>query len=158
MDAVLQVQSIRATDFEVVDLTPRLTGLSVTSGPTAGGTSVTITGRNFSGAAGNCTSCSARRGAGHHPVGHAARRRRPGPRGRHRGRPVQSGTMRTDTDGNSVFFGYGTSPVVAADKFAFGTPPTTADDAFSVLHDQTLTVAAAIGLLINDVSNPAGTA
>ena len=52
MDSVLQVQQIPATQFEVVDLTPVVTSLSVTSGPTVGGTSVTISGQNFSGAAG----------------------------------------------------------------------------------------------------------
>src|SRR5262249_41495606 len=52
MSNVLQVQSIKATDFEVVDLTPRVTGMSAPTGPAGGGTSVTVTGQNFSGAAG----------------------------------------------------------------------------------------------------------
>src|SRR5207253_1684509 len=53
MSAMLMIQqSMRATDFEVVDLTPQVSGLGVTSGSPAGGTSVTISGRNFSGAAG----------------------------------------------------------------------------------------------------------
>jgi hypothetical protein len=40
------------SDFEAVDLTPVVSGLSVTSGPTAGGTVVTVSGLNFSGGAG----------------------------------------------------------------------------------------------------------
>jgi hypothetical protein len=38
--------------FEAVDLTPRVTDVSPSTGPTAGGTDVTITGLNFSGGAG----------------------------------------------------------------------------------------------------------
>jgi hypothetical protein len=157
MDAIKAVSAIKATDFDVVDLAPRLTALSVTSGKTVGGTPVTITGRNFGGAAGNInvlfgdvavpatvlSDTQLAVIAPAHTAGVVDVR-------------VQSGSMRTDTDGNSVFFGYGTSPVVPADKFAFGTPPTTAADALSVLHDHTLTVAATRGLLINDVSSPAG--
>ncbi|HKB01855.1 MAG TPA: IPT/TIG domain-containing protein [Gemmataceae bacterium] len=52
MDAFLQVMSMRANDFEVVDLTPRVTGLCVHNGWTAGGTTVTISGYNFGRAAG----------------------------------------------------------------------------------------------------------
>src|SRR5207249_5763101 len=52
MDAMLRLGAIKATDFEVVDLTPVVTGLGAGGGPAGGGSSVTITGRNFSGAAG----------------------------------------------------------------------------------------------------------
>jgi hypothetical protein len=44
------LKSLLFTNFEVVDLSPAVTGLSPTQG--VAGTSVTITGRNFSGAAG----------------------------------------------------------------------------------------------------------
>ncbi|MBM4070765.1 MAG: hypothetical protein FJ271_17695 [Planctomycetes bacterium] len=44
------LKSLRYSDFEVVDLTPIVTGLSVHSG--AAGTQVTVIGQNFSGAAG----------------------------------------------------------------------------------------------------------
>jgi hypothetical protein len=47
------LKSIRTTDFEVVTLPPMVSRVSPNSGPTAGGTSVVITGRDFSGAAGN---------------------------------------------------------------------------------------------------------
>src|SRR5262249_32942333 len=72
---------------------------------------------------------------------------------------VQSGTTRTNIDGINVFFGYGTSPIVAADQFTFGSsttnPPTANPDSYSILHDKTLNVAAA-GVLANDTSNPPG--
>jgi IPT/TIG domain len=43
---------IPGSDFEAVDLTPIVTGLSSTSGPAAAGNTITISGRNFSGGAG----------------------------------------------------------------------------------------------------------
>jgi hypothetical protein len=43
---------VLGSDFEAVDLTPAVSGLSASSGLTAGGTSLTITGLNFSGGAG----------------------------------------------------------------------------------------------------------
>jgi Immunoglobulin I-set domain len=45
------LDSIPTTDFEAVDLTPRVTGLSASSG--SAGSTITITGVNFSGAAGH---------------------------------------------------------------------------------------------------------
>ena len=161
MSSVLQVQSIKATDFEVVDLSPRVTSLNVSTGSTGGGTSVTISGYNFGGAAGqlhvlfgtaeatSVTVLSDSQVVAVSPA-HAA--------GTVDIR-VQSGTTKTDIDGGSVFFGYGTSPVIAADQFTFGgsttNPPTANPDSYSILHDKTLNVAAA-GVLANDTSNPAG--
>ncbi|HKB01684.1 MAG TPA: Ig-like domain-containing protein, partial [Gemmataceae bacterium] len=69
---------------------------------------------------------------------------------------VVSGAMRPDTDGNQVFFGYGTSPSTTAGKFAFGTLPTANADAYTVRHDRALSVGAAAGVRANDTSNPAG--
>jgi hypothetical protein len=45
------LRRLRVTDFEVVNLTPVVTGLSTTTGPA--GTTLTVIGQNFSGAAGN---------------------------------------------------------------------------------------------------------
>ncbi|HKB01854.1 MAG TPA: Ig-like domain-containing protein, partial [Gemmataceae bacterium] len=162
MAAVRQVQSLRATDFEVVDLTPRVTGLSIHSGSTAGGTAVIISGYNFGGAAGqlhvrfgnvDATSVTILSDtqlvavAPAHAAGTVDVQ-------------VVSGSMRPDTDGNQVFFGYGTSPTSAGDLFTFeepglAAPPTANADAYFVLHDKILSVAAA-GVLANDASNPAG--
>jgi hypothetical protein len=127
MSSVLQVQQIRATDLEVVDLTPVVTGLSVASGLTGGGTSITISGHNFGGAAGQlhvlfggveATSVVVVSDsvlvavAPPHAAGAVDVR-------------VQSGTVRTDAGGSPVFFGYGTSAVNATDLFSFLTlsPP-----------------------------------
>ncbi|OWK46680.1 IPT/TIG domain-containing protein [Fimbriiglobus ruber] len=137
MDSMLQLQSaIHASDFEVVDLTPIVTGLNVAAGSPSGGTTLTITGQNFSGASGNLhvlfggteatsftivsdtqiTVTTPAHAAGLVDV------------------QVQSGSDQTDSDGNSVFFGYGTSATSTADQFTFtntvppssppGVPPT----------------------------------
>jgi VCBS repeat-containing protein len=158
MDDVLQLRAIKATDFDVVDLTPRVTGLSRTSGDAAGGTPVTISGMNFSGAAGQLhvffgtveatsvqivSDTQLLATAPVHTVGTVDVR-------------VQSGTDRLNTDGQLVFFGYGTSATSAADKFAFGNLPVAANDVYSVLHDHTLTIGATAGVLANDASNPVG--
>src|SRR5262249_11482335 len=50
-DSVHGLKSLLFSDFEVVDLTPVVNGLSVTSG--AAGATVTVIGQNFSGAAGH---------------------------------------------------------------------------------------------------------
>jgi Calx-beta domain/IPT/TIG domain len=50
-DSTHGLKSLPFDDFEVVDLTPRVTGLSVSNGPA--GSTVTIIGQNFSGAAGH---------------------------------------------------------------------------------------------------------
>jgi phosphatidylethanolamine-binding protein (PEBP) family uncharacterized protein len=52
-DTAHGLKSLLFTNFEVVDLSPAVTSLSSTQG--VAGTSVTITGRNFSGAAGRLT-------------------------------------------------------------------------------------------------------
>src|SRR5262249_19645132 len=128
MEAMLKIQSaIHANDFEVVDLTPVVTGLSATSGPTGGGTSVTITGKNFSGAAGRLSVLFGITPASSitilsdtqvvavapaHAAGTVDVR-------------VQSGTTVPDSNGGNIFFGYGTSATAAADQFTFGSsvPP-----------------------------------
>ncbi len=51
-DDLHDLGQILGSNFEAVDLSPRLTTLGQTSGSTAGGTAVTINGLNFSGAAG----------------------------------------------------------------------------------------------------------
>lgn len=50
-DSVHGLKSLRSGDFELLDLTPRVTGLSVSSA--APGATLTVTGQNFSGAAGH---------------------------------------------------------------------------------------------------------
>jgi hypothetical protein len=51
MNDVLGLRQLTAADFQVVDLTPQVTGLSATTGPA--GTTITVVGQNFSGSAGH---------------------------------------------------------------------------------------------------------
>jgi hypothetical protein len=121
MDAMLQLRAIKATDFEVVDLTPVVTGLDVSTGPTGGGSGVVVSGHNFSGAAGRLhvlfggveaasitilSDSQVFAVAPPHAAGAVDVQ-------------VQSGTATTDADGNPVFFGYGTSAVTPTDQFTF---------------------------------------
>jgi hypothetical protein len=122
---------LRASNFDVVNLAPIVTSLSVTDA-SPGGT-LTITGQNFSGAAGNLfvffgttavgpvnvlsdsnISVTVPSGSGNVNV------------------TVQSGTNETDTvsdspsaNVNAPIFGYGISVLSAADKFTFLAPEPT---------------------------------
>jgi hypothetical protein len=164
MDEVLQVQSIRATDFEVVDMTPVVTGLSASSGSTGGGTVVTITGKNFGGSAGSLAVLFGTTPATSVTILSDTQVRAVAPA--HAAGTVdvfvRSGSMQPNTNGQQVFFGYGTSAASAASKFTYDTGgqtptnPTAAADSYSVVHDRVLTVSAGSGVLANDTSNPAG--
>jgi hypothetical protein len=121
-DSLHGLKSLTFSDFELVDLTPVVTGLSTSTGAT--GASVTVTGQNFSGAAGHlqvffgstpATSVTivddshvvavASSGSGTIDV------------------RVQSGlNAGADTENyKSPIFGYGISAVTPADQFTFGT-------------------------------------
>src|SRR5262249_57224786 len=127
-------KSVHFGDFEVVGLTPAVTGLSTASGPA--GTSVTVTGRNFSGAAGrlqvlfgNTPATSVTVVDDGHVVAVA-----PTGTGTVDVR-VQSG-LTTGADSQnyrSPIFGYGISSVVLNGRFTYGTtnnaPPTVATPA-----------------------------
>ena len=127
MSAVLQIQLLRASDFEVVDLTPVVSSLSATFGSPVGGTPVIVNGKNFSGAAGRLhvffgnaeassvtilSDSQVRVVTPAHAVGTVDVN-------------VQSGQTVTNLNGNPEFFGYGTSTTSAADQFTFSTssPP-----------------------------------
>lgn len=123
---------LKAGDFQVVNLAPVVTGLSASTG--SAGQAITITGRNFSGAAGNLsvffnttratsvsvlsdTQISVVVPAGSGTVAIT----------------VQSGKNQTDNisdspnaNVNAPIFGYGISAKTAADQFTYQTaPPTT---------------------------------
>jgi hypothetical protein len=124
MNDVLGLAGLNAGDFEVVNLAPVVTGLSVSSG--SAGNSVTVTGQNFSGSAGHLTVffgstpatsvtyvddshliVAVPNGSGTVNV------------------TVQSGVNATDPNNpsdnvNNPVFGYGTSVIVAADQFTYG--------------------------------------
>jgi hypothetical protein len=123
MNDVLGLSALHASDFEVVDLTPQVTGLSAASG--VAGNTVTVIGQNFSGAAGHlsvlfggvpATSVTyvddAHITAGV-PAGSGTVHVQ-----------VQSGITATDPNNpndnvTKPIFGYGTSATSAADQFAF---------------------------------------
>ncbi len=119
------LKSLTFSDFEVVDLTPAVTGLSATSGPS--GITVTIAGRNFSGASGHLQVLFGSTPAtfvnivddGHVtavvPAGTGSVDVR-----------VISGVSDPGDQSNitSPFFGYGESAVSTADRFAYAATQT----------------------------------
>jgi hypothetical protein len=124
-DSTHGLKSLHFSNFEVVDLTPQVTGLSVSNG--GAGTSVTITGRNFSGAAGHLQVLFGSAAAtsvtvldDNHVVAAA-----PAGSGTVDVR-VQSGTTiaPNSENVNNTIFGYGLSSAVAADRFTYGTTST----------------------------------
>jgi hypothetical protein len=133
-DSTRGLKSLHFSDFEVVDLTPAVTGLSAASG--SAGDTITVTGRNFSGAAGRLQVLFGSTVAtnvtliddGHLtvvvPPGSGAVDVR-----------VQSGVTTPSNPSNykNPIFGYGISPITTADRFSYGgavnQPPTVAQAA-----------------------------
>lgn len=120
-DTLQGLKSLHFSDFEVVDLTPTVTSLSTSSGPA--GTSVTVTGQNFGGAAGHLqvlfgttpatsvTLVDANHVVAVAPLGTGTVDVR-----------VQSGVT-TSSDPQNIknpIFGYGTSALTTGDRFTFG--------------------------------------
>jgi hypothetical protein len=131
-DSVHGLKSLTFSDFEVVDLTPVVTGLSESSG--SAGDTVTITGQNFSGAAGHLSVLFGGTPATGVTVlddGHVTATV-PAGSGTVDVR-VQSGVADPGDSSNikSPVFGYGTSATTSADQFTYGggtgdQPPTVA--------------------------------
>jgi plastocyanin len=134
-DSLHGLKSLTFSDFEVVSLTPVVTGLSASGG--SAGQAVTITGQNFSGAAGHLQVLFGNTPASNVTVvddGHVTATV-----------PAGSGTVDVrvqsgvadpnDSENiNSPVFGYGTSAVSSADRFSYGgssgnAPPTVATPA-----------------------------
>jgi plastocyanin len=134
-DSTHGLKSLHFSDFEVVSLAPVVTGLSATSG--AAGQTVTVTGQNFSGAAGRLQVNFGNTPATNVTVlddGHVTATV-----------PAGSGTVDVRVQSgvsdpndsqniNSPVFGYGTSAVSSADRFSYGStggnaPPTVATPA-----------------------------
>src|SRR5207245_8959437 len=109
------------------DLSPRVTGLGGGSGPLSGGRSVTISVRNFAGAAARMHVLFGTNEAASFTIVSDSRIVAVAPA--HTAGTVdvrvQSGQSETVGDGAQVFFGYGTSPNTAADDFTFSSssPP-----------------------------------
>ena len=122
---------LRASNFDVINLTPIVTGLSVTDAPP--GSVLTITGQNFSGAAGNLSVFFGATAVGPVNVLSDSNISVTIPSGSGNVNvTVQSGTNETDmvsdspnANVNAPIFGYGTSAVTVADKFTFLAPAPT---------------------------------
>jgi hypothetical protein len=120
-DTTHGLKSLHFSDFEMVDLTPRVTGLSTHTG--LAGTSVTVTGQNFSGAAGHLQvlfgstpATSVNVVDDSHVVAVV-----PAGSGTVDVR-VQSGIHAVDSRNvNNPIFGYGISAVSSADQFTYST-------------------------------------
>jgi hypothetical protein len=122
-DTVHGLKSLHFSDFEVVDLTPVVTGLSASVG--SAGTTITVTGRNFAGGAGQVQVLFGGTPAGNVTVlgdGALTAVVPPG-RGTVDVR-VQSGVYAPGHSNNfrNPIFGYGVSAVTAADQFNYGVP------------------------------------
>jgi hypothetical protein len=131
-DTVHGLKSLHYSDFELVDLTPTVTSLSASSG--AAGTSIAVSGQNFSGAAGHLQVFFGSTPATSVTVVDDSHLTVVVPAGSGTvDVRVQSGvTTPADSENiKSTIFGYGISAVVAADHFTYGTstgnqPPTVA--------------------------------
>ncbi|HVU85852.1 MAG TPA: IPT/TIG domain-containing protein [Pirellulales bacterium] len=119
------LEVLTAGDFQVVDLTPRVAGLSATSGPA--GSTVTITGQNFSGAAGNLSVFFGTTPSPSVTVLSDSQIRAVVPAGSGTVNiTVRSGKTEADTISDNPnanvtapIFGYGTSATTSADRFTF---------------------------------------
>ena len=120
------LKSLHASDFEVVDLTPAVTALSVIGGTTAGGTPVTITGYNFSGVAGDLHVMFGNVAATNFTIVSDTQINVVAPPHTAGTVDVQviAGSVRTDANtGKQVLFGYGASPLTGIDKYTYSTGP-----------------------------------
>jgi hypothetical protein len=125
-DSVHGLKSLHFSDFEVVDLTPAVSNLSVHTG--SEGTSVTITGQNFSGAAGRLRVLFGNAPATSVTIIDDATVVAVAPPGTGTvDVRVQSGITTGPDSHNytSPIFGYGISAITTGDQFTYesGTPP-----------------------------------
>jgi hypothetical protein len=119
-DSTHGLKSLTFSDFEVVDLTPVVTGLSATSG--AAGSTVTVNGSNFSGAAGHLQVFFGTAAATNVTVQDDSHVTAVVPAGTGTvDVRVQSGVTAPDTQNiKNPVFGYGTSALTTADRFTYG--------------------------------------
>ena len=128
------IKQLHASDFDVVNLLPVVTGLSATNGPP--GSALTVHGQNFSGAAGLLSVFFGSTTAGSVNVLSDTQIAVTVPSGSGTvDVTVQSGTNEVDNissspnaNVNAPIFGYGTSALTAADKFTFTVAPDGSDD------------------------------
>lgn len=123
-DSIRGLKGLRFSDFEVVDLTPKVTDLSLHNG--TAGTTITVSGQNFSGASGHIQVFFGNVPATLVSVVNDTQVIAIAPPGSGTvDVRVQSGvTTAADADNiKSTIFGYGVSAVSAADRFTYGAPP-----------------------------------
>ena len=119
------LEKLTAGDFEVVDMTPRVAGLSATKGTP--GNTITVTGQNFSGAAGHLTVFFGGTAASSATVVSDSQINAVVPNGSGTVNiTVQSGVLKTDNISSNSnanvtkpIFGYGTSAVTSAGQFTY---------------------------------------
>jgi hypothetical protein len=133
-DSTHGLKSLTYSDFEVVDLTPEVMGLSASSG--SAGSTITVTGANFSGAAGRLQVLFGGTAASNVVVVDDSHVTAVVPTGSGTvDIRVQSGVNSPDTENiRNPIFGYGTSAITTADRFTYGgstgnQPPTVAQPA-----------------------------
>ena len=133
-DSTHGLKSLTYSDFEVVDMTPVVTGLSASSG--AAGSTITVTGANFSGAAGHLQVLFGSTAATNVTVVDDSHVTAVVPAGTGTvDVRVQSGVTVSDSQNiKNPIFGYGISAVTTADRFTYGgttgnQPPTVAQPA-----------------------------
>jgi hypothetical protein len=169
MNDVLGLRALTAADFEVVDLTPRVTGLSSSSG--TGGSTITITGQNLSGAAGHLSVLfggTASTKVTYVDDAHLSAVVPSGTGTVHV--TVQSGVIETDPNNpkdnvTAPVFGYGTSATSAAEQFTYinqtisGTNSTdsfaTATDTSGIADTLTIVVKDTTGAVVSGLPNGA---
>jgi len=146
-DSTHGLKSLTFSDFEVVNLTPVVAGLSASSG--SPGSTVTITGANFSGAAGQLQVLFGSTAATNVTVVDDSHVTATIPSGTGTvDVRVQSGVTEPDSENiNNPIFGYGVSAVTAADQFTYGgsvgnQPPTIAQPASATPNPVTGTTTA----------------
>jgi hypothetical protein len=133
------LEALNAGDFQVVNLTPVVTGLSGTSG--SAGSTVTISGQNFSGAAGHLSVFFGTTAASSVTYVSDSQLTVVVPSGTGTVNvTVQSGVNETDNisdhpsaNVNQPIFGYGTSAVSAADQFTYSSASQTISGANSTI-------------------------
>jgi len=138
MDDVLGLTALTASDFQVVNLTPVVTGLNANSG--SAGNTIVINGQNFSGSAGHLAVFFGTAAATSVTYISDSQISAVVPSGTGTVNvTVQSGVNETDPNNpqdnvNAPIFGYGTSAISAADQFSFGSQTVAAPVVTAPVH------------------------
>jgi hypothetical protein len=161
MDDVLGLESLTAADFQVVNLTPVVSGLSTTTA--SPGATITITGQNFSGSAGHLSVFFGNIASSSVTYLSDSQLKAVVPNGSGTVNvTVRSGVALADPnnpadDVTNPVFGYGTSAVNAADSFTFNTDPVSGSNStvsFASSTDASGTADTATAVVKDSAGNP----